>query len=88
MAEDRWRGGGYVRRSQETPFRPRWGHGGGGRGGRRWGRQFRGGYRRRGGWDKPHVTREQLDKELDSYMSHSRHALDKDLDEYMRTMDE
>ena len=48
---------------------------GGGRGGRgrRWGR----------GNMRPKVSKEELDKDLDNYMAHTKSMLDKEMDEYM-----
>ena len=80
----RWTGfrrrrGGFLNRGV-----PRWG---GFRNRNRWGqgRRGRGGRWRRGGQRRqpPPPSREQLDKEIDSYMSETKGFLDKQLDDYM-----
>ena len=48
--------------------RNRRGRGGGGRGGR---------------YQKPKISKEELDAQLDSYMANTKTVLDKDLDDYM-----
>ena len=48
------------------------------------GRRGRGGRWRRGGRSQgPPPSKEQLDKEIDSYMSETKGFLDKQLDQYM-----
>ncbi|EDO33406.1 predicted protein, partial [Nematostella vectensis] len=51
----------------------------GGRGGRG---------RGRGALNQPEKSKDQLDKELDQYMSHSKGHLDAELDKYMQHADE
>lgn len=41
--------------------------------------------RGRGARTRPALTKEQLDKELDAYMSNTKARLDADLDVYMQT---
>jgi hypothetical protein len=48
-----------------------------------WGRQRGGGNRNGGRYQKPKISKEELDSELDSYMKHTKTVLDKDLDDYM-----
>jgi len=57
--------------------------GGGNWRGRGWGRQRGGGNRNGGRYQKPKISKEELDSELDSYMKHTKTVLDKDIDEYM-----
>jgi len=63
--------------------RRRRGGGGGNWRGRGWGRQRGGGNRNGGRYQKPKISKEELDSELDSYMKHTKTVLDKDLDDYM-----
>lgn len=52
--------------------------------GQRGGRGFRGGGRRGRGYARqPKMTKEELDAQLDSYMSKTKTVLDRDLDAYM-----
>ena len=77
-----WRGG--RRNNYTNNTWNRWSYGGGGgrgRGSRGRGGRGRGG--RGGGRRQPPPTREELDKELDSYMAGTKGLLDKEMDEYM-----
>jgi hypothetical protein len=70
-------GMGRHKRSSSEGGRGRRGRGGrGGRGGRRGGR---------GGNPNPKMTKEELDAQLESYMSNTRTVLDHDLDSYMNS---
>jgi len=76
-----WRGGRRNNNFGRNRGGNRWSFGGGrGRGGR--GRGWGGG-RGRGGRRPPPPSREELDKELDSYMAGTKGLLDQEMDEYM-----